>query len=223
MPLDARNYYLIRSTSGVSVMVRRGTAPPQIVGGGARFNTIERPRRKSVVQWVGDDPYQMDLAVLFDGYGIGRYGMDMKSVETDIARVNQMHNSQGDLVPPVQVFIDGAVPVKGAKWVITGIDWGGGDNVIWQADSSRSAGYRLRQDATLHLLQYVQETSLQLNKMPPMTTRYQVKANQSLDMIAAQNGISLQVLKDANGIRDAKSVKTGQIIYIPPNVGQGKN
>jgi len=201
-------------------MVRRGVDVPQITGGGARFNTIERPRRKSVVQWVGDDPYSMDVSVMFDGYSTGRYGMQQVSVEMDIRKVDQMRVSKGSLVPPVQVFIDGALPVKGATWVITGIDWG--TETIWNTDA-RGRGYRLRQDATIHFLQYVQETSLQLNKMPPMTTRYQVKANQPLDMIAAQNGISLQVLKDANGIRDAKSVKTGQIIYIPPNVGMGKN
>lgn len=221
MPLDASNFYLIRSTSGVSVLVGRGEEAPIITGGGSRFNTITRPRRRSIVQWDGDDPYTMDVSIMLDGWG-GRPGFtrSLHSVEADVARINQMHQSQGDLVPPVQVFVDGALPVKGARWVIVGIDWG--TRTIWEADN-RGAGHRVRQDAVLHLLQYVAETDLKINKMPPMTTRYQVKAGETLAMIAAKHGITLQTLKDANGIRDAKSVKTQQIIYIPPSVNQGKN
>jgi hypothetical protein len=220
MPLDARNYYLIRASSGVSVLVRRGDGLPQITGGGARFNTINRPRRKSIVQWDGDDPYTMDVPVMFDGWSTGKYGMTSTSIEADVARVNQMRQSPGDLVPPVQVFVDGAVPVKGATWVITGIDWG--TATIWQADKF-GRGYRLRQDAVLHLLQYVAETDLKLNRMPAMTTRYRVKTQESLDHIAAQSGVSTSAIKIANGIRDGKTVKTNQILYIPPSLNQGKN
>src|SRR6516225_12217618 len=99
MPLDARNYYLIRASSGVSVLVKRGDGLPQITGGGARFNTINRPRRKSIVQWDGDDPYTMDVPIMFDGWSTGRYGMISVSIEADTAKVNQMRQSPGDLIP----------------------------------------------------------------------------------------------------------------------------
>lgn len=218
MPLDASKFYLIRASSGISVMVKRGDGLPTITGGGSNYNTIQRPRRKSIVQWTGDDPYTMDVPIMIDGWATGTYGMTHKNMEADVARINQMRFSPGDLVPPVQVFIDGAVPVKGATWVITGIDWG--TAAIWQADA-KGAGHRLRQDAILHLLQYVQETDLKINKMPAMTTRYVVKAKETIQMVAAKRGVTVNAIKVANGIRDGK--KLPPVIYIPPSLNQGKN
>jgi LysM repeat protein len=184
------------------------------MGGGARFNTINRPRRSSIVQWDGDDPYQMDLSIMLDGWKINA------SVEADVARINQMRFSSGTLVPPVQVYVDGALPVKGATWIIMGIDWG--SRTIWDSDT-RGTGHRLRQDAVLHLLQYVQETDLKLNKMPAMTTRYMVHEGETLQMIAANKGVTVSAIKVANGLRDGKTIKKGQVLYIPPSLYQGQN
>ena len=210
MPLDARNYYIIRSIpDGPSVMVRRGEGAPRVVSGGARYNVVERPRRTSMVQWVGNDPYRMDVPIMIDGWA------DERSVERDVASINQMFQSPADLAPPRTVLIDGAVPVKGAKWIIESIDWG--DRTIWVADS-RGGGYRQRQDATLHLLQLVPETVLQ--KLSPTTGLriHKVKSGETGRSIAAKNGVTTAALKKANNKRDLKTIQVGDEVKIPPSV-----
>lgn len=210
MPLDASTYYIIRSLpNGPSVMVVRGEEAPKITGGGARWNTIERPRRTSMVQWVGNDPYSMDLSIMIDGW------VDGRSVENDVAKINQMFHSPADLAPPRPIVIEGAVPVKGARWIISSIDWG--DRTIWQPDG-RGKGYRTRQDAVLHLLQFVPETTLK--KLTPTTGLkiHTVKAGETGRNIARKHGVTTAAIKKANNKRDLKTLKTGDKIKIPPTV-----
>ena len=213
--LDASKYYAIRSTTGTRVVVRRGADAPNITGGGARYTIVQRPRRTSMIQWNGDDPYTMDLPILFDGWALGTYGTTSESVEQDIAAVNQMMHSQGELTPPVQVFIEGAVPVKGAKWVIQTITWG--SVTIWDTDV-KGKGYRLRQDAVIGLLQFFPETVLQFQRKPGTTTPYTVKTLDTLAAIAAKYGVLKSDIMKKNNIRDPKSIKVGQIILIPPAI-----
>jgi nucleoid-associated protein YgaU len=201
--LDITKFYLIRASNGTSVLCLRGDGAPQIEGGGARYDVVNRPRRRSVVQWNGDDPYRMLVPIMLDGWSKNQ------SIEGDAARINQMMHSQGELTPPVTLFIDGALPVKGAKWVIESIDWG--DRVIW------GAGGRLRQDLTLHVLQYLSENILQLARKPGATTPYRVKAGETMAAIAARWGVTVPEIKLKNNIRDPKTIKTNQILLIPPS------
>jgi nucleoid-associated protein YgaU len=86
----------------------------------------------------------MDIPVMFDDYREGG------SVESDIARLNQM-SVGSDLVQPPTVKIDGALPIKGnTTWIITEIEWG--TNVYWQQDGEQP--YRARQDAVVKVTQY---------------------------------------------------------------------
>jgi hypothetical protein len=212
MQLDANKYYLIRATNGASVMCWRGDSSPKLVSGGARYNVVNRARRRSTVQWDGDDPYRMDVSILLDGW------MRNISVEHDVALLNNMRQSPGDLVPPVQVFVDGALPVKGGTWVMEGIDWG--DMVLWSNTSSdrmgeyHGAGYRLRQDAVLHLLQYIQPKILQVSA-PNSGVSIVLKAEQTLQNIANDFNTSVNAIIRANGKRDSKAVKTGEHLIIP--------
>ena len=217
MPLDARNYYLIRAANGASVMCRRATDAPKLVSGGARYNVVNRARRKSTVQWDGDDPYRMDVPVLLDGW------IQHVSVERDIAKLNNMRQSPGDLVPPVQVSIDGALPVKGARWVLEGIDWG--DVVIWGSDTPNTMlsdfkgnGYRLRQDAVLHLLQVVTPSVLAITAASNSWVPIVMKAEQTMAGIAKEFGVTIPAILKANGMRDSKSIKTGQQINVPASI-----
>lgn len=215
MPLDARKHYLIRATNGASVMCWRGQESPKLVSGGARYDVVERPRRKSTVQWGGDDPYRMDVPVLLDGW------ISHTSIEHDVALLNNMMQSPGGMVPPVRVFVDGALPVKGGTWVVEGIDWG--DQVIWSNDSVsktgeyHTTGYRLRQDAIIHLLQHVEPKVLQVNA-PNTGYPIIVKANQTLDMIARDFNIAVEAIMAANNLRDKKAIKPQQRLIVPANL-----
>jgi nucleoid-associated protein YgaU len=199
-------------------MMRRGTSSPKIISGGARYNQVNRPRRRSVVQWDGDDPWRMDVPVIFDGYiGVQPPSYPSISVERDIRKVTQMEQSRGDLITPWTFYLDGGLPVVGAVWVMEGIDWG--DVVYWEPDNHGS-GYRVRQDATFHCLEYVAETVLQINKPPPMSVPYIVKRGDTLALIAARHHSTEAALKTANNIRDGKALKPGITIMIPPQIGK---
>lgn len=209
MPLDASSFYQLRASNGVSVLCRRGEGPPTIVGGGARYTIIERPRRVSIVQWAGDDPYKMDVPILLDGWSSNT------NIENDIARINQMRRSPGDLVPPVTLLIDGALPVHGARWVVEDLTWGG--LVIWKTDKQGN-GFRVRQDCLVHLLQYSTENTLSVKKPSTGMTLYTVKTGDTMASIAAHKGVTVAAIKSANGIRDQKTLFPGQQILIPPSL-----
>lgn len=209
MPLDANRFYLIRATNGASLMVRRGNDPPKITGGGARYNVIERPRRRSTVQWMGDDPYRMDVPILIEGW-------PDRDIEVDVSKINKLVHSPGNLVPPTQIYIDGGLPVKGAKWVVEGIEWG--SMVIWSSKGGK--GHRLRQDCTLRLLQTVSPSVLRMNQAPTANLPYIVKTGDTAASIAKDHGVSTNDIKKANQpMRDVKVVanKVGSTILVPPS------
>lgn len=191
--------------------MRRGMTPPKISSGGARYEIVERPRRRSIVQWKGDDPWRMSVPVIFDGW------ISEHNVEYDIRRVSQMAQSRGDLSPPFTFRLDGALPVSGGLWIMESIEWG--DNVYWHADK-RGGGNRIRQDATLNCLQYETEVILQISKPPPMSVPYRVTSGETLAMIAAKKGVTVDSIRVANNLRDGKKIKAGQRLMIPPPIGK---
>jgi LysM repeat protein len=209
--MDISQYYMFRSSAGKSVVVRRGMGAPVITGGGGRWKTINRPRRTSIVQWDGDDPYTIDVPVLFDGWA------NNDSIEEEIAILNQMKmaDKAENLTPPPTVFVDGALPVKGARWVIADITWDA-DNVIWHVVGDKD--FRYRQSATVHLLQYVPTDTLVFKKVSVGSTIHTVKSGETLRSIAKKhtgNANDAKAIAKANGIRDHKTIKTGQNLKIP--------
>lgn len=202
-------YYTFRASNGISVTMLRGSSAAKMTQGGGNWTTISRPRRVAMVRWVGRDPYGMDVPVMFDGWA----GSD--SVETGIAKLNQMQMSPGDLIPPPTVHIDGAVPIKGAVWVISSIDWG--DNVIWAARGE--GGHRLRQDAVVHLLQYVPEKLLRVGAPNlAMGGTYVVKSGDTVKSITKYwyGDISqMKLVMNANGLRDSNKLKVGTRLRMP--------
>jgi LysM repeat protein len=208
--MNSARQYLLRSSTGASVLVYRGDGSPKMVGGGGGWDTVSRPRRVALTLWNGRDPYAMDIPILFDGWA------DDTSVEAAIARLNQMQMSPGPNVSPPTVQIDGAVPVKGATWVITSIDWG--DNVIWTQDGN--SGYRLRQDAVVHLLQFVAEEKLHIARAKIAPGQfYTTKSGDTLKSVAKKkygDASKWKVIANANNIRDPKKVHAGMHLRIPP-------
>jgi hypothetical protein len=156
-------YYTFNAITGASVQVLRGADAPKMTGGGGGWQIINRPRRVGITQWVGFEPYQMEVPILFDAWHT------QDSVEDDIARLNQMQMGT-DYTPPPTVTIIGAVPIKSAEWVITTIDWG--DNVYW-TQTPNGDYVRMRQDAVVHLLQYRAEERLQIRQVG-LPNRYEV-------------------------------------------------
>jgi len=210
MRIPAKYQYTFRSSAGSVVKVLRGDMAAKIVGGEGGWTLVDRPRRTSLTQWTGRQPYQMDVPVLFDGW------RESESVEQDIRRL-QIMSVGSDFNPPPTVKIDGALPVGGATWVITSIDWG--DEVFW-AQTPRGQYFRLRQDATVHLTEFVAEQRLKIvitNSLPNTYTT-QRKGETLKDIAKAMygNGSRWKDIQKANPkIRDPNNIPAKTDIRIP--------
>lgn len=199
-------YEFTRQDTGASVQVKRDADAAKLVGVGGRWNIVNRPRRQSFVTWDGDDLYTMDVPILFDGFDTTR------SMEDAISILNQMRIKTDDYSPPPTVKIEGALPVKNATWVIEGIDFG---DEIWH-----ESGFRLRQSAIVHLLQYITADALQI-KAPATSKVINVKDGDTLKSISkAQYGTPIywSAIKKANSIRDPK--KLPKTLRIPVIIGK---
>lgn len=200
--------YTFKSSNGLSVTMLRGDGAPKMVGGGGGWTVEARPKRVALTLWAGRDPYQMDVPVMFDGWA------DDDSQENAISLLNQMQMG-ADFREPPTVTIVGAVPVKNARWVITGIDWG--DNVIYDGD------HRLRQDAVVHLTQYNPEDRLKVRNKGQLRANpkpYVVKKGDTFKSISqSQYGTpdKWRLIMAANDIRDPTSIvkHIGKQIRIP--------
>src|SRR6476659_9579173 len=193
--------------SGDVVVAYRGDGAATITGGGGRWDTVQRPKRQSVTLWRGGDPYTMDIPILFDGWMLG------DSVEAAIARVNQIRFSPGALKEPPHLRINGALPVKGATWVLAEITWG--NQVIW--DTSGQKMFRLRQDATLHVLQYVSEKAFKGVKEFKVNDKVvTVKDGQGIEHHSGGDTKTKKSIQKKNSIRDPKTVKNkkGQKLIV---------
>jgi hypothetical protein len=213
--MDVSQFYQFRSSLGTSVIVRRGADAPVVTGGGARWKTVPRPRRTSIVQWDGNDPYTMDVSVLFDGWST------FDDMESDIALLMQMRmaDNVADLTPPPTVYVDGGVPVKGARWVIADITWG--TNVIYHANDDKA--FRYRQDAVVHLLQYIEESVLTFKKPSNSSVLHIVKDGETLRGIAKKHTgdpKNSKAIQNANNIRDPKTIRPGDTLKIPKSSRQ---
>jgi hypothetical protein len=90
----------------------------------------------------------MSVDILIDRFNEGEDG---RSVETEIHRLERMALPRTGGQPPV-VQVDakgGHLPYQGRTWVVDGIEWG--DAVM------NRAGNRVRQAATITLLEYVSD------------------------------------------------------------------
>lgn len=206
--MDLTFAYVFRASNGTRVAVMRGTDPPVATAGGAVWTAKTRPGRKSLTVFTNTDPYKMDLPILFDGL----QGDD--SQEPAIALLNQMRQGD-DFTEPPTINIDGGVPIKGGTWVIEDITWG--TNQLWRAVNGH--WYRVRQDAVVHLLQYVKETRLTIKKgTASVPRRYTFKKGDTLRKIAQKfykDPNKWKQIAAANNIRDPSSIKPGKELKIP--------
>jgi hypothetical protein len=184
----------------------------KLTGGFGVWNEIAVPRADPLTQWSGRHLYTMDLDLMLDGWS------PQSSVEHNIASLEAMAKRVPASLTPPPLRIIGAVPMPGLKWVITGIDYG---------DVLRSVrtGQRLRQELTLHLMEYREETDLKTlpragaSAKPPR--KYKVKKGDNLKKIAAKllgkSSDWEQIAKLNKGMRGWKLVAkwVGKTILVP--------
>jgi hypothetical protein len=217
-PLDR---YLVTFTAdgipnAVALLDRQAT---YVSGGYGGWTVVQRERRVGLTVWQGKDPLRMQVSLLFDGVN------GMRSQELPISYLSRMAMPPTKLLgePPTVRIAGRGVPRPGpVDWVIETIDWG--TNVMYDFDQGGSM-VRLRQDAVVHLLQYVAGDRAAFKSIPPATPQatgwpkqYIVKPGDTLQKIAVQfykDSGKWKQIADANNIRDPKKPPVGKTIRIP--------
>jgi LysM repeat protein len=218
VPFHDRDFITFKAKDIGEVRVAKDENPPKIVGGYGGWEAVSRPKRTALSVWNGVDPIQLDVPVMFEGWG-DRVGQEIR-----IGRLSRMALPQGDGEPPV-VSIDGVgIPWHGRnRWVIMNIDWG--DNVLWGEEPSSGSTVRFRQDAVVHLMQYVDDDRVafsKLNSAKPgggaWPKHYTWKKGDTLRKVASRfyhDSGKWKKIADANHIRDPKNIKVGRSLIIP--------
>lgn len=150
----SRYYITFRASNGTNVTALRGNTVPKLTGGWGGWEIRERRRRRAATSWTGREPLQMDLPILFDGWGIFP-----ESVDADVQTLRLMATGDNFQEPPT-VFIDGFTPAAGVKWVINNFEWG--DDVKWTRDPQTGIDIRVRQDVIVQLVQFVEEDTVKV-------------------------------------------------------------
>jgi LysM repeat protein len=156
----------------------------KLTGGYAQWDSIPIPRAAPISVWTGRALFTMDLELMFDGWGSAR-GLrknTLQSVEPQLAKLEAMAARLPAALTPPALRIYGAVPQTGLKWVITGIDYGDALRLF-------DTGERARQELTVHLSEFRDETVLQNLKgaakaQPPR--KYKIKKGDTLKSIATR-------------------------------------
>lgn len=202
----------------LSVTVRMGNDEPKLSGGYGGWEVVPRPRRLGLTVWRGRNPFGLDIPILFDDFsGDG-------SVEQDISKLERMALPPKALEEPPVVRIRGPVPRSNLLWVIADITWGASTSTV-------TASGRVRQEATVHLLRYFAEDTVQLQtaaqksrdankpkKKSGGKKMLAVTAGDSLSSIAARelgDASRWGEIADLNGIRDPRSITIGTILRMP--------
>lgn len=197
------------------------------------WDVTPRPRRRGLTEWNGNNPMTIDIPVLFDHFRAGT------SVEDDVQQLERMAGwgGQGG-EPPLLAFNSGGLIPHDQHdgpthdWVISAVAWGDADR--------NDHGNRIRQAATITVMEYVEddvlsdESAAQRHKarknaqkhkgktgknkkvghLPP----YTVKAGDTISKIAKsqlKNANRWREIAKLNHIRDPKNIHVGQKLKMP--------
>jgi hypothetical protein len=140
--------------------VRLGPEPVRITGGVGGWEVSARPRQVGMTTWAGVEPLQVELSLMFDGWG-GKRSQDAKLRQLlTVARGD-------DESPPGVLELEG-VPLPVDRWVIEALDYG--DAIISSGVEGAEYGRpvppmeTLRQQVSVTLREYVPPEYLQLRK-----------------------------------------------------------
>jgi hypothetical protein len=212
-------------------VARLGEDVPTPTGGFGGWNSVARRRRRGLTVFDGNDPYKLDIPILFDHFRAGT------SVEDDITALERMCGwglPKGTYEPPLIAFdSNGVIPHdhhdnENLDWVVEDITFG-------TKVERNQYGNRIRQDVVVHVMEFVEDDNLKDNSSAARRrakkegARRRKKRRGKSHLVAVKTGETAssvgvrelgsasrtrEILR-ANGIRDPKSVKPGQWLRIP--------
>lgn len=208
--------YIFALTRPVQLTALLGPGGAHLTAGYGKWEEVAVPRGIPFTQWNGRSLWTMDVDLLLDGWAAGR------SVEHDIVQLEYMALRPGKqpmgqpLVTPPPIRLTGPVPHPEFTWVIGSIEYG-------DALRDFNSGARLRQGIVLHLLEYVEETTVSaLPPPPPPPRKHKVVKGDNLKKLATRFlGKSSRwpaIVKLNKGMRGWQlgSKWVGKTILIPP-------
>lgn len=164
----------------IDVPLGDGAAVP--TAGGQVINEIARPERVPLTDYVGDELIRVDVPVMFDGWpkrsrhsgGGGRdlpHGGDFdargdrrwepRSVEKPLWRLAALWRGK-DGQPPTPFRARGPIPYSGHRFTMEFPDWG-------QTIRRKRDGQIIRQELTLHLVEFVSPNAVDLHQVSTST------------------------------------------------------
>lgn len=199
---------------------RLGEEPIKQSGGGAGWNSVQRPQKRPLVVRRGPTTaFTLTIPIVFDGY------TEVRSVESDIRALEKMAgiNVDGDPEPPLLVINgNGAIPwdvfaYPQGRWVVddTQLDWG-------EALRHATRGFRMRQLVTVPFMLYTADDQLSRSKQVASARYTTARAGDTFAKVAARDlkqygGARLgNRLAQFNGKRDgAQKLEPGQLVKLP--------
>jgi len=220
----------------LSLNARLSGERPTVAGFGG-WQQIARPRRPPLTTWQAQPGLTLTLPILFDGFRSG------DSVERQIARLEQMQQPGGaDGQPPLVKVVarGGAVPHQEKSWVIGDLAYGDAEMNAAGNRTRQQVTLTLLQyvpvkylgnsKALAHRAKHhrhakgAKKKRIRARHKPSATTH-----TRSAEIAVEGDGedlltIAARELGDAdrwveiaemNGIRDPRSIETGQVIWLP--------
>jgi hypothetical protein len=166
----------------ISIKCLLGPDPIAVTDGYAKWEVIDRRKRRGITEWTGTNPLVVELAFVIDYFSSTEDNPGL-ACEEDIRDLETMAGliEGGDVKPP-EIVWEANGPHDNAEashltWVIKDLKWG---DAMYT-----DAGNRIRQAGTLQLLQFVPDEFLTLGgaaknqkktgKKLRRNTRYKVK------------------------------------------------
>lgn len=198
---------------------------PIVTSGYGGWTLITRPKKVSLTDWNGVDPFRLQIGLILDSYALNAFIPLDTTVDDACKAIEVMASAdRNSNARPPRVKIIGPVPKANLTYVIETLTWG-------DAIRNRDTGLRERQALTIGLLELVEDTLL--NSLSPAKTMrsavqaawnetvpksYTVMLGDTMGTIAARfygKQSAWKVIAKANNLRDPTKIRVGQVLKMP--------
>jgi hypothetical protein len=200
------HHVIIQSWAGqlavVALLQDHGAHP---AGTGVNWDVIDRPKLRSITEFKGRRNRELELRILVEGWVTAGATVTLAQPKkptkkpskphkpTKHPRAPQHHTGHGYFIEtalaaleemastPLTVRVIGPVPYWGLRWAITSLEYG--DNYLRDVNTGR----RMRQELTVHLLEYIRADNLDRlrgSAQPKRVRFYSINRGDDLQKIA---------------------------------------
>lgn len=192
---------IFSADNGLRVEVLAGNNAPQITDGYANWEVVDRPKRPGITRYTGRNPVTQDISVRFDGNATNT------PQDQQINTLMRMAQPGTDLSEPPKIKLGGIAKRKDLTWIITGIDEDA-SSAMWI--TLGGVPVIVRQDMTVHLTQYIDDSVLTTAASPAVAAQTKKKKVQ----IRTPDGMTLKTLAKLEYPNDPSN---GMVLILEAN------